>query len=64
MHPKADLVANESTKAKPLSHEQDSWWKFWSKTPVITKVGLVIPSFHYTRYDLNTKTLQEVVSSL
>ncbi|CAN6991084.1 unnamed protein product [Brassica rapa subsp. trilocularis] len=33
----ADFVTNESTKAKPLSHEQSSWWKFWSKTPVITK---------------------------
>ncbi|KAL0857347.1 hypothetical protein Bca101_062501 [Brassica carinata] len=37
----ADFVANESTEAKPLSHEQSSWWKFWSKTPVITKVGLL-----------------------
>ncbi|KAF3601497.1 hypothetical protein F2Q69_00038029 [Brassica cretica] len=36
----ADFVTNESTKAKPLSHEQSSWWKFWSKTPVITKEDL------------------------
>ncbi|KAG2306104.1 hypothetical protein Bca52824_025852 [Brassica carinata] len=32
----SDPVATESTIAKPLSSEQ-SWWKFWSKTPVITK---------------------------
>ncbi|KAG2317685.1 hypothetical protein Bca52824_020807 [Brassica carinata] len=31
----ADFIANESTEAKPVSHEQSSWWKFWSK--VITK---------------------------
>ncbi|KAG2271653.1 hypothetical protein Bca52824_066208 [Brassica carinata] len=33
----SDSVTNESTIAKPLSSEQHSWWKFWSKTPVIPK---------------------------
>ncbi|KAF2549417.1 hypothetical protein F2Q70_00023195 [Brassica cretica] len=33
----SDSVTNESTIAKPLPSEQHSWWKFWSKTPVIPK---------------------------
>uniref|UniRef100_A0A1J3CCU7 SURF1-like protein n=1 Tax=Noccaea caerulescens TaxID=107243 RepID=A0A1J3CCU7_NOCCA len=32
----ADFVRNHLTKAKPVSDEQNPWWKFWSKkTPVI-----------------------------
>ncbi|AEE76023.1 Surfeit locus protein 1 [Arabidopsis thaliana] len=33
----AEFIANQSTKAKSPSNEPKSWWKFWSKTPVITK---------------------------
>lgn len=40
----ADFAANQSTKAESPSNEPKSWWKFWSKTPVITKVGLFITS--------------------
>ncbi|KAJ0264340.1 Surfeit locus protein 1 [Hirschfeldia incana] len=33
----SDSVTNESTVVKPPSIEQSSWWKFWSKTPVVPK---------------------------
>lgn len=39
----ADFVTNHLTKAKPISNEQNPWWKFWwKKTPMIEEVGLVI----------------------